>query len=107
MEISMDRHRNVYVLMQDYSLKLVHYMETEMTHSVGFAAPAPFADTNHEIDDTLLDRNQTAQFQKTLGCIGWLVSCIRLDLAYTYSRIAQDMSQPNKSSWDRLIHAIK
>ena len=78
-----------------------------MTHSVGFATPAPFADTNHEIDETLLDRNQTAKFQKALGCIGWLVSCIRLDLGYAYSRIAQDMSKPNKSSWDRLIHAIK
>jgi hypothetical protein len=67
MEISMDCHRNVYVSMQEYSLKLVQYMETEITHSVGFAAPAPFADTNHEIDETLIDRNQTAQFQKALG----------------------------------------
>ena len=107
MEISMDCHRNVFVSMQEYSLKLVKYMETEMTQSVSFTTPAPFADNNNEIDETLLDRNQTAQFQKALGCIGWLVSCIRLDLAYTYSRIAQDMSQPNKSSWVRLIHAIK
>jgi len=39
--------------------------------------------------------------------VGWLVSCIRADICYTYSMLGQSMSAPTVSSMEHLFHLVR
>ena len=41
------------------------------------------------------------------GCVGWLVNTIRVDCAYSQSRIGQHCAHPNESAWKALQHEIR
>jgi hypothetical protein len=72
MEVSMDQHQDLFISMQGYTLKLVHFMEAEINES-GSPTACPFNEHDGEIDTTPLSKRNRVKFQKALGCIGSLV----------------------------------
>ena len=112
MEIS-KRHNNgvseVSLTMAAYTRKLVEFLKVDSTHHSMNAVDCPHKDkmNTHDDDDVSLDYADRKVFMTGLGMLGWLVSCIRGDLAYTYSMIASDMANPTKLSMKRLIWAAR
>ena len=103
----MDDKRNLLISMQNYTRKLIQYAETEMFGKECIVSPCPYSDKEEDGDDQQLTSRQKQIFQKALGCVGWLVSCFRCDLAYSYSKISQQMADPRVSTWTRLMHVIQ
>ena len=112
MEIS-KRHNNgvseVSLTMAAYTRKLIEFLKVDSTHHSMNAVDCPHKDkmNTHDDDDVSLEYADRKVFMTGLGMLGWLVSCIRGDLAYTYSMIASDMANPTKLSMKRLIWATR
>jgi hypothetical protein len=84
--------------MASYSRKMVELLKVDNSHHSMNVVDCPYKDkmANHDDDDMVLDYEDRKVFMTGLGMLGWLVSCIRGDLAYTYSMIASDMANPTK-----------
>jgi hypothetical protein len=56
-------------------------------------------------EDLSMEERKT--YMSGLGMLGWLVSCIRADMAYTYSMIASGMARPTKIILRHLVWAMR
>jgi hypothetical protein len=95
--------------MAAYTRKMLEFLKVDNTHHSMNSVDCPHKDkmTSHDDDEVSLDYADRKVFMTGLGMLGWLVSCIRGDLAYTYSMIASDMVNPTKLSMKRLIWAAR
>jgi len=55
----------------------------------------------------LLDVNQKRYFMKGVGCIGWLVATIRLDLMASHIRLSQYMAAPTIGALKAMEHVFQ
>ena len=102
MEVSMDSSGNVFVSMQKYTKKVIDFFDDVTGHALS----TPYQHQENP-DLTELSKSETRRFQTGLGMVGWLVSCIRADICYTYSMLGQSMSAPTVSSMEHLFHLVR
>jgi len=112
MEISLRIKGNEEILsltMAAYSKKMVEFMELEGDHHTHRPVDCPYNSKMipQEDDDEELNTSERKRFMTGLGMLGWLVSCIRGDIAFTYSMLASSMARPTKLSMKRLIWAVR
>ena len=95
--------------MSAYSKKMVEFMELDGKHHSMKPVECLYKDKMTELadDDELLSYTERKKFMTGLGMLGWLVSCIRGDLAYTHSMIASCMARPTKMAMRRLVWATR
>ena len=94
--------------MANYTKKMVEFMGLEGDHHSHRPVDYPFRmNIDQDDDEEDLTSQERTTFMTGLGMLGWLVSCIRADLAYTYSMIASSMARPTKRSMRQLIWATR
>jgi hypothetical protein len=59
------------------------------------------------IDMEPLAQDLMRKFMTCVGCVGWLVNTVRLDIAYAHSRISQHMAKPVRGAYDALMHLMR
>jgi hypothetical protein len=104
-EISMKNDKTLVLTMSAYTMKMIQFMKLEGDHHSTRPVDCPFR-TQVEPkadDDEDLTPNMRKVFMTGLGMLGWLVSCIRADCAYTYSMIASGMARPTQLMMSHLI----
>ena len=74
----------------------LHYTWEDLT-----AVSTPI-DRPIDTDSELLSAYWVRIFMIAIGCLGWLVSTARHDVAYAHSRIAQHQAAPTTSALDAL-----
>ena len=99
-EVSMDQER-LYLTMVDFTEKTLKAMDME---------ECPIA--SRPIVQEIIDMEPLAQdlmrkFMTGVGCVGWLVNTVRLDIAYAHSRISQHMAKPVRGAYDALMHLMR
>ena len=69
----------------------------------------PVSPITDSIDATTraLDQSEIKKFLTATGMLGWLASTVRLDVAYTYSRIAQHCAKPTISAMEAVLKAFR
>merc|ERR1712167_29727 len=93
--------KGIYVSMVDYTNKFISFMGVDQSGVKNRQVLCPY---NAALDapEEPLDKQGSKNFLTGLGMVGWLVSCFRADLAYSYSMIAQNMSQPTVKAYEQL-----
>lgn len=100
-DVSMDKE-NVYMSMEKYVKQMLYSLNfTAKKHPTRPMIKA--VDTSSPI---ITDPERRKWYMKGVGCIGWLNQTVRLDLAHTYSRLAQHLSEPTESAMSALEHAL-
>jgi hypothetical protein len=81
---------------------MVEFLKVDNSHDSMNAVDSHHKEnmTKHADDELSLDHTEHKVFMTGFGMLGWLVSCIRGDLACTYSMIASDMANPTKLQVD-------
>jgi len=94
-------NKGIYVSMVDYTNKFISFMGVDQSGVKNRQVLYPY---NAALDapEEPLDKQGSKNFLTGLGMVGWLVSCFRADLAYSYSMIAQNMSQPTVKAYEQL-----
>ena len=47
------------------------------------------------------------EYSRVIGCIMYLMSCKRLDIAYAVNRLSRYMSSPRAMHWQRIARVLK
>ena len=67
----------------------------------------PFQGVDIDKDSLALDIDQSKYYRSGCGGLGWLVSTLRPDCAYAFSKLGSFMSKPNKASLRALKHTLQ
>ena len=108
-EISKKDEFTLTLTMAAYTKKMVEFMKLDGDHHSMRPVDCPYRGKTepNDDDDEDLSVEERKIYMSGLGMLGWLVSCIRADMAYTYSMIASGMARPTKIMLRHLVWATR
>ena len=99
---------NLFISMINYTEQLCELLELNQPSTrERITRPSKFPYFEDAQGDEPLNREGTALFLKAHGKIGWLANCLRCDLSYTYSMLAQSMQKPLAKHMAQVKHAAR